>query len=51
VKNLFEYPFWYNRAMSLTGKPLNWMGSSKKDLMALPVGVPRPASGSSSVPF
>jgi phage-related protein len=29
--------FWYNEMESETEKPLIWVGSSKKDLMALPV--------------
>lgn len=34
-----SYLFWYNQSVHDTGKPLFWIGSSKKDLMTLPIGV------------
>jgi phage-related protein len=34
-----SYLFWYNQSVLTSEKPLIWVGSSKKDLMALPVGV------------
>ena len=33
------YLFWYNWFVLISEKPLIWIGSSKKDLMALPVGI------------
>jgi phage-related protein len=34
-----SYLFWYNQSVQPSEKPLIWIGSSKKDLMVLPVGV------------
>jgi len=34
-----SYPFWYNQHVLTSEKPLIWIGSSKKDLMRLPVGI------------
>ena len=34
-----SYLFWYNQSVQPSEKPLIWIGSSKKDLMALPIGV------------
>jgi phage-related protein len=34
-----SYLFWYTWLVHISEKPLFWIGSSKRDLMALPVGV------------
>ncbi len=39
VGYLRSYRNWYNQPMSEKNKPIIWIGSSKKDLMALPIEV------------
>jgi phage-related protein len=34
-----SYLFWYSKLVQTSERPLFWIGSSKRDLMALPVGV------------